>query len=150
MSADPLELALDYAWNWQDTQLKGRLQAINFFIVSTAFLVASYVTALTALDAGIPGVASGIAVVGGVGSSLAFQFIDKRFSDSMLIGEAALIKLEQKLKERIGIEDIELFSRLRETQPGGVLRHATRVIRVGYTIAAIAWLAAGGYALSRV
>src|SRR4051812_42894085 len=102
MLEDPLQIALDYVWNWQDSQLKGRIQAISFYVASVSFMVAAYVAAITATKS-VPGVAAGIAFVGGVGSSLAFGFIDKRFSESMKIGEDALRLLEEKLRKQVKV-----------------------------------------------
>lgn len=85
---DPAEIAKqarEHAWNWFALHATQRMQAFNFFMVATAFLMAAYASVLEKH----PVVA---AVVAAVGAWLAFLFnrLDARSSQLVHTGEDAL------------------------------------------------------------
>lgn len=81
-----------YAWNWFALHAGQRLQLVNFWLVSVAFLVAAFVQAYSNHMAAI---AVGVSVAGFV-SSIAFMRLDVRTRQLVHVAEAALRYFETK------------------------------------------------------
>jgi len=86
--SDPDEIAKqarEHAWNWFALHATQRLQAFNFFVVATAFLIAAYASLLDKAPAAA-------AVLAMVGAWLAFWFnrLDARNCQLVEAGEDAL------------------------------------------------------------
>jgi len=91
MSNDECE-AQTYAWNWFVLHSGQRLQMVNFWLVSVAFLAAAFVQARAShLNA----VALGVAITGMV-ASLSFLRLDVRTRQLVRVAENALRSLEEK------------------------------------------------------
>lgn len=81
-----------YAWGWFALHSGQRLQLVNFWLVSVAFLVAAFVQARSNH---LSAVAVGVCIAGAT-SSLAFMRLDIRTRQLIQVAEAALRHLEQK------------------------------------------------------
>jgi hypothetical protein len=84
--------AQTYAWGWFALHAGQRLQLVNFWLVSVAFLVSSFVQARSSHMVAI---AVGVSVAGVV-SSLAFMKLDVRTRQLVQVAERALRHLEEK------------------------------------------------------
>jgi len=82
--------AYTYAWNWFSLHSAQRLQLVNFWLVSVAFLGTAFVQAHSGK---LSAVATGVAVAGMV-ASLAFMQLDARTRQLVQIAEKALLHLE--------------------------------------------------------
>jgi len=85
---DPVEIAKqarEHAWNWFALHATQRMQAFNFFVVATAFLIAAYASLLDKEPAAA-------AVLATIGAWLAFWFnrLDARSRQLVEAGEDAL------------------------------------------------------------
>jgi Flp pilus assembly protein TadB len=93
-----------YAWNWFALHAGQRMQMVNFWLVSIAFLVAAFVQAyLNKLFV----VALGVALTGFV-ASVAFMRLDVRTRQLVQVGEAALRHLEVKRAAEAHDEVVDL------------------------------------------
>lgn len=92
--------AQTYSWNWFALHAGQRLQMVNFWLVSVAFLVAAFVQARAS---NMVAIAVGVSVTGVV-SSLAFMQLDIRTRELVQVGENALRVLEKKRTEE-GLEE---------------------------------------------
>lgn len=82
---------LAYVWNWFALHSGQRLQLVNFWLVSVAFLGAAFVQARSGhLDA----VALGVSVAGAI-SSFAFMQLDVRTRRLILVAEEAVQRFGQ-------------------------------------------------------
>jgi hypothetical protein len=84
--------AQTYAWGWFALHAGQRLQLVNFWLVSVAFLVSAFVQASSNH---MVAVAVGVSVTGVV-SSLAFLKLDVRTRQLVQVAESALRHLEKK------------------------------------------------------
>jgi hypothetical protein len=84
--------AQTYAWSWFALHAGQRLQLVNFWLVSVAFLASAYVQAssnhMVAIAVGVS--------VAGVVSSLAFAKLDVRTRQLVQVAENALRYFEEK------------------------------------------------------
>jgi hypothetical protein len=103
-AAGVLENGIDHAWQWFSLHAGQRMQAVNFFLVASAFLSAGYVSAL---HFEIPTVAAGIAVLG-VAFSVAFYAFEVRIRELLKAGERALIPAQQKLADVTGMPEFKI------------------------------------------
>src|SRR5262249_17376842 len=86
--SDPDEIAKqapEHAWNWVALHATQRMQAFNFFVVATAFLIAAYASILEKH----PGAAAVLAAVG-AWLTLWFNRLDARSYQLVEAGEDAL------------------------------------------------------------
>ena len=97
---ETLELALDHAWKWFELHADHRMRAINFFIVSIAFLTAAFVTALRFAHPAV----SMIVCVAGLAFTVCFSRADKRIGELIKAGEAVLKPLQKQLAQRTDID----------------------------------------------
>ena len=94
---DLLKEARAHAWDWFALHANQRMQAFNFFLVATGFLVAAYASALPKL----PPVACGVALLG---SWVTFWFsrLDTRSKELVKAGEVVLSECESQLAQSTG------------------------------------------------
>jgi hypothetical protein len=114
-----------YAWNWFALHAGQRLQLVNFWLVSVAFLVAAFVQAYLNKHLVI---AAGVSTAGIV-SSLAFMRLDVRTRQLVHVGEAALRQLELERAGNGRGELIELVERARQSRTSSL--HSYRVVIQG-------------------
>jgi hypothetical protein len=112
-ASDPDEIAKqarEHAWNWFALHATQRMQALNFFFVATAFLLAAYGSLLEKHP-------SAAAIIGAVGAWLTFCFnrLDVRNRQLVEAGEKALkvsqehladLSQNQHLKILAGVERV--------------------------------------------
>lgn len=90
MSSPVVNDEFTYAWNWFALHSGQRMQLVNFWLVSVAFLGAAFVQARAS---NLVPVAVGVSAAGAV-SSIAFLLLDRRTRDLVQVAERALRKLE--------------------------------------------------------
>src|SRR5258708_39837328 len=81
---------LDHAWQWFTLHATQRMQAVNFFLVATAFLSTAYVAALR-----FPSVAVGVSALGAL-FSLVFYRFEIRIQELVKAGAKALYPAQQR------------------------------------------------------
>jgi hypothetical protein len=96
-ASDPDEIAKqarEHAWNWFALHATQRMQALNFFFVATAFLLAAYGSLLEKHP-------SAAAIIGAVGAWLTFCFnrLDVRNRQLVEDGEKALKVSQEHLAD---------------------------------------------------
>ena len=133
--------ALAHAWDWFALHSRQRMHCVNFFLVSVAFLAASYVTALTNK---FSGVGVGISVLG-VLVSFWFHRLDLRTKELVKAGEAAMKPLQQRLAEAARVPDLEIVKRV--DTPGIRWTSYGHVLRMIHWTTLVAFLLGGAYAL---
>jgi len=97
--------ALKHAWSWFSLHAAQRMQAVNFFLIATAFLVAAYGTALTSR---YPAIAMAVAVFGSW-VSLCFNRLERRTRELVKAGEAPMRELQARLAERTKIPELRIL-----------------------------------------
>src|SRR3982751_6627253 len=98
--------AQNYAWSWFTLHAGQRLQMVNFWLISIAFLVTAFVQAYVNH---LFVVAAGVSVTGLL-CSVAFLRLDVRTRNLVHVGEAALRHLEMKRAEGAPDEVLELVA----------------------------------------
>src|SRR5258705_7826150 len=91
-----LDRGLDHAWQWFTLHATQRMQAVNFFLVATAFLSTAYVAALR-----FPVVAIGVSALGTL-FSLVFYRFEIRIQELLKAGEKALYPAQRRLADLTG------------------------------------------------
>jgi len=136
---DPVEIAKqarEHAWNWFALHATQRMQAFNFFVVATAFLVAAYASLLDKEPAAA-------AVLAIVGAWLAFWFnrLDARRRQLVQAGEDALRVSQARLANLADNQSLMILDAVDELAPGA--SSYRRVITlIQWTIIALFLLAA--------
>lgn len=133
-----VRLALDHAWSWFSLHATQRLQMLNFWLISVAFLTGAFVAAIT--DEAF-GAAFGVAVAGGV-ASLCFYRLECRTRLLVRLAERAIRKLQSELAVRTGIPELEILSAADTekaffTAYGVVIRRLQWLVIFGFMIAAL-------------
>ena len=100
--------ALDHAWRWFELHARQRLQLVNFFLLSGAFLTSAYAVAL---DAGYPEVSVAVALIGAL-TAVYFWLIGERVRLLLKAGECAMKQFERRLAANAGTEEIKLVERV--------------------------------------
>ena len=136
---DPVEIAKqarEHAWNWFALHATQRMQAFNFFVVATAFLIAAYASLLDKE----PAAAVVLAIVG---AWLAFWFnrLDARSRQLVEAGEDALRVSQARLANLADNQSLMILDAVDELAPGA--SSYRRVITlIQWTIIALFLLAA--------
>ncbi len=110
---DDLGMALDHAWAWFSLHAGQRMQLVNFLLISAAFVVAGYATALRNGTQ----VAAGAIAVAGVVVALGFWRLDVRTRELVRAAEAPLRELQHELATRTGITSLRLVDAVAVTGP---------------------------------
>lgn len=118
-----LEAGLKHGWDWFHLHAQHRMQAVNFFLIATAFLTAAYVSALR-FDYYY--VAAGIGILGFL-ISVFFNRFEERIRELIREGEAAIKPAQRHLAKITGVEKLKLLEnvetpRKRFTSYGKVIR----------------------------
>jgi hypothetical protein len=99
-------LAVDHAWQWFVIHATQRMQMLNFWLVSVAFLTAAYVTAVTNQK---PQVAVVVAAAGTVLSVL-FRRLEVRTRQLVRLGERALSQFQEHMALSTGITEMRILN----------------------------------------
>jgi hypothetical protein len=138
----PEQQALGHAWSWFALHAGQRLQLLNFFLVSVAFLTAAYVAAFNDHPA-----VSGVVGVAGAVVSFAFRRLELRTRELVHIGEAPLAVLEARLAALTDIDSLRMLENAEA--PRRKLTKYSLLIRVVQWTAVVAFCVAGGLAFAR-
>jgi hypothetical protein len=107
---EALEIALEHAREWQKLHAEQRLRAMDFFLITTAFLTTAYATTLpTSPRLAIPVAGAGVII------SFAFNRMELRAKGLVKRGEEALEPLEDQLAELTGNPMARLVARARHS-----------------------------------
>jgi hypothetical protein len=119
-----------------------RMQAINFFLLTTAFITAGFGGALNAHE---PEVAAGIGFFGAVISVL-FWRLEERIKQLLHIGEDAMLPLENRLAQLAGEGNLTFVDRSNTHKiqgKGGVLVSYGSIIPSIQAVIFVAFVSAG-------
>jgi len=133
-----LDKGLEHAWQWFMLHANQRMQAVNFFLVASAFLSAAYVNALRS-----PVVAAGVSVLGMVFSLSFFQF-ERRIQELIKAGERALYPSQQRLAELTGVAEFKICETV-EVAKRPLTKYSV-VIRTLYGVTGLGFFAGFVYA----
>jgi len=128
--------AREHAGNWFALHATQRMQAFNFFVVATAFLIAAYASLLDKEPAAA-------AVLATIGAWLAFWFnrLDARSRQLVEAGEDALRVSQERLANLADNQSLMILAAVDEPAPGASsYRRVITVIQ--WTIIALFLLAA--------
>lgn len=134
---------MSHAWNWFATHAGQRLQVFNFFSVTTAFLIAAFVSAHGDRS---PGLAAVIASAGFL-ASIGYNLVEQRTKSLVHAGEEAIATLEARLATALQISTLEIVR--------GVERPTHRLTKYSFVFnsvqrgAAAAWLVAAIFEWNR-
>jgi hypothetical protein len=128
-----LQEAIDHGWEWFSLHATHRMQAVNFFLLASAFLSAAYVSALRFT---YPLVAVGVAALG-VGFSVCFNRFELRIQELLRAGEAALAPAQGMLAEVVRLPEIRICERVEKPQ--------RRFTAYSSVIRALHWVTAVGF-----
>jgi hypothetical protein len=137
-----LDKGLDHAWQWFTLHASQRMQAVNFFLVATAFLSTAYVGAIR-----FPAVAAGVSALGTLFSFVFYRF-EIRIQELLKAGEKALYPAQQRLADLTGIQEFKICETV-ETAKRPFTKYST-VIRTLYGSTAFGFLMGFAYAISRL
>lgn len=140
-----LPAALTYAWNWTDSYFKVRVQAINFHVVSAAFFITAY---LTCLAGHLNWVATAVALVAAL-SALGFLSTERQLRGRIMVGEKALVALEELLSDRLKVDSVRVTFYVRHGAASRKVRYIAAVVQAAYFFASAAWLVAAAYGAFR-
>ena len=135
----------EYAWKWFELHAAQRMQLVNFWLVSTAFIVGAFV------NAAVRDRFLAAAGVGCVGSAVAvgFLLLDRRTRQLIKVAEEALKVYEDRMAKAEQIREVRLVQ-ISASDRGGLLSSYRSVIwglqvttAVAFVIAAVAALLRG-------
>jgi hypothetical protein len=104
--------AREHAWNWFALHAAQRMQAFNFFVVATAFLIAAYASILEKQ----PGAAAFLAAVG-AWLTLWFNRLDARSRQLVEAGEDALRVSQARLASIADNPHLKVLDAVDERRP---------------------------------
>ena len=138
-AADPDDIAKqarEHAWNWFALHATQRMQALNFFVVATAFLIAAYASILEKHPA-----AAAVLALAGAWLTFWFNRLDARSYQLVEAGEDALRVSQARLASLADNQSLMILDALDEPAPGA--SSYRRVITlIQWTIIALFLLAA--------
>lgn len=137
-----LDKGLDHAWQWFTLHANQRMQAVNFFLVATAFLSTAYVAALR-----FPAVAVGVSALG-ILFSLTFYGFEIRIQELLKAGERALYRAQQRLADLTQMEEFKICEAV-ETAKIPLTKYS-KVIRTLYGNTAVGFVLGLVYASGRL
>jgi hypothetical protein len=142
---DPSEIAEQarkYAWDWFALHATQRMQAFNFFVVATAFLIAAYASLLEKHPP-----AAGFLGIVGAWLTVWFNRLDARNRQLVKAGERALAASETRLAALTGDPHLKIIDAVDRPDPGASSYHYVINV-IQWTIFA-AFLLGAGYAFWR-
>ena len=134
--------ALDHAWRWFELHARQRLQLVNFFLLSAAFLSSGYAVTL----ADYPRVSAVLALIG-LAMAVFFWLVERRVRALLKAGERAMAKSEQRLARATGIKEIRLVRSV-ENANTSFPKYSTTITGV-YLIFGAAFLSGIVFAVTR-
>jgi hypothetical protein len=98
--------ALEHAWAWFSLHATQRLQSVNFFLITIAFLSAAFVTAAKEQ---MYLVAGGVAILA-TSISYFFYRLERRIQSLVKAAEAAIEPLQESPARELGLESLQMVS----------------------------------------
>jgi hypothetical protein len=141
--AKSMSYALYHVWSWFVLHAGQRLQMLNFWLISMAFLVGAYVAAL---GSGRSFLSFAIAMAGAA-ISFCFHRLERRTRQLVQIGEQALMKFQDEMAVSTGFEELRLSKEAERIR--GHFASYGRVILAMQWLSILGFLAAGSVALAR-
>jgi hypothetical protein len=135
-----LELAINHAWSWFELHADHRMRALNFFVVSIAFLTAAYVTAVQFAHP----LVSIIVCLAGLAFTLCFSRADVRIGELIKASEAVLRPLQGQLAQKTSLDMFRISELVEKSKH--CFCHYSAVIRTIHITAALMLLLGAGYA----
>ncbi|MDO0978136.1 hypothetical protein [Mycolicibacterium frederiksbergense] len=136
-----LELSLGHAWDWFSLHAAQRMQMINFYVLSIAFVTAAYVASIANNR---PEVAVGTAIICLVFSAI-FWRLEVRTRELVRIARNALFKVQGELAALTGFDTINMAVAA-ETSVSNTGSYATLITRLYAAVGAV-YLIGGIYAI---
>lgn len=136
-----LDQSVGHAWDWLALHANQRMQAVNFFLLASAFLTAAYVAAV---KESTPIVAIGVACLG-VLFCVVFYAFEVRIRELIKTGETALGHAQEKLAAATGLTDFEICKRVEKPRYRWTSYH--RVILSLYSVTGFTFVVGALYAL---
>jgi hypothetical protein len=99
--------AIEHLRAYFENRRSQRLQVINYFLLSIAFMSAAYVTALSNK---LNDVAAVVPIIG-IGVTSGFWWSDKASRTFLHLTDEPLLILERRLAERLGVPELNLMAR---------------------------------------
>jgi hypothetical protein len=127
---DTLELALDHAWHWFELHADHRMRALNFFVVSIAFLTAAFVTAIRFAHP----IVSVIVCLAGLAFTLCFSRADTRIGELIKASETVLKPLQAQLAKETNVDALRISDHVEKSKH--CFSHYSVVIRTIHITAA--------------
>jgi hypothetical protein len=114
--SDPDEIAKqarEHAWNWFALHATQRMQAFNFFVVATAFLIAAYASIIERHP-----VAAAVLALVGAWLTVWFNRLDARSCQLVEAGEDALKVSQSRLASLADNQSLMILEAVDEPVPG--------------------------------
>jgi hypothetical protein len=99
--------AIEHLRSYFENRRSQRLQVINYFLLSIAFMSAAYVTALSNK---LNGVAAVLPIIG-IGVTAGFWWSDMASRTFLHLTDEPLLILERRLADRLGVPELNLMKR---------------------------------------
>jgi hypothetical protein len=97
--------ALNRAWTWYDARMNRGLQVVNYYLVASAVLATAYVSAINGRHYAIAAVIA-LSEVVVTGSTFMVGYRQRRHATG---GELALIELQSRIADRLGMGSIQML-----------------------------------------
>ena len=97
--------ALNHAWTWYDARMNRGLQVVNYYLVASAVLATAYVSAINGRHYAIAAVIA-LSEVVVTGSTFMIGYRQRRHATG---GELALIELQSRIADRLGMGSIQML-----------------------------------------
>jgi hypothetical protein len=127
------EMGLEHAWSWFQLHASQRIQMVNFWLVSVAFISAAYVGAVADR---LLGVATGVAL-GGAFVTTCFYRLERRTRQLIQIVEPVLSVFQSQLAEETRVSELNLL--------GAAERERTAFSSYGSVIRIMHWLVTAAF-----
>lgn len=134
---DLIKLGLEHARAWMILHADQRLRALNFWLLSAAFLTTAYVTTIVEAP-----VSAAVVALVGLLTTLAFERMEQRTHELVHRAEEALRPLEERLATMLAVDQLKLVER-------SATAHS-RWSRYSMVIAFLQRVAIGGFGLAFV
>jgi len=105
-SGDFDDVALKHAWDWFSLHAAQRMQSLNLFLVSVAFLLAGYGVAYQSANFMVASFLS----IAGIIVAVCFALLDLRNRQLIRAGEAALERLQDQLADLVSMPEIRMLA----------------------------------------
>jgi hypothetical protein len=128
---DILTKVRDHAWDWFSLHANQRMQTVNFFLISTTFLLAAYGALLEKYH-----LAAMVVALMGAWATVWFSVLDIRTKALIKAGEKALQACEALMVSMSGIHEIEIIRQV-ENPRHRLFKYSTAFNAIEWSIGVI-------------